>query len=564
MAKNLGLLATNVTLLRTRATRHAYTGTTIAVGAALMATALVDFLPDAQLSLQGMWQAQVSNVALWLLDLMPFIFAFWGQYVSVVLSHEAGAMVVDQTSDLRAEKIASEVTAQRRSTLDRLTGLPNRELCLDRTGQAIQHAHRAGEQVGLLVIDIHEFTEINKTLGQHGGDRVLQRVANRLRDAIDEPATVARIGADNYAILLPRITSTQALVEASRRVSRALESPIPMQNVNLTVQCCMGGSLYPGHAVDAETLLNYADLAMHEAKSDPGTFQIYRPEGHKNLDPARLSLVAELRKAIQLDQLELFVQPIVNYANKEFQAVEALVRWQHPERGLLMPGEFIPRAERSGLINELTRWVVKRALALIQDMARNGLALRVSVNIPARTLLDTEFPDMVAGFLAAHELRGSCLTLEITEDTLMSEQISVEQSIRHLADMGLQFSIDDFGTGYSQLAYLKRLPVSEIKIDRSFIQDMLDSRVDASIVEATINLAHALNMKVVAEGIETCEQAEHLVSLKCNSFQGFYICRPIPAKEFHAWFKSWDGSPDAGWLATSSIQSGATSEPIGR
>lgn len=544
MRDNLGLLATNVALLRTRASRRAYQGMAVALAAVLVATVITEYMSSGGVSPAGMFHAQRTNPALWLLDLMPFAFAFWGQYFSVVVAHEAGALVMDQTEALRASNRALEARAQRRSHMDNLTGLPNRELFLDRAGQAIQRAHMESHSVGALVLNIDSFTEINQTLGQHSGDRVLQSVAKRLRSANQEPATVARLGADNFAVLLPNIDGKQGLVEGARRISRALEPNIALENIAIAVRVNVGASLCPEHAIDAESLLNAADSAMHEAKTSAANFMLYQSGNRKQADPGMLSLVAELRHAIDLDQLDLYVQPIVNPAQRESTAVEVLLRWTHPRLGAVPPSEFIPRAERSGLINDLTEWVLRRALELSKNMAREGVKLHMSVNISARTLLDADFPDMLAGLLAASEVPGERLTLEITEDTLMSDHQSIGRAIDKLAALGLQFSIDDFGTGYSQLAYLKRLPVSEIKIDRSFVKDMLKSSVDASIVEATINLGHALDLRVVAEGVEELAEAERLVELKCDLLQGYYFAKPMPDRDFPRWLQQWQAAPN--------------------
>lgn len=316
MQNNLGLLETNVSVLRARASKRAYQGMFVALVAVLVATAITDYMATGSVSLAGLLQAQRENVALWLLDVMPFVFAFWGQYFSVVIAHEAGALVMDQTATLRADNQALEASARRGSHIDNLTGLPNRALFLDRTEQAIQQAQSDNSRVGVLVLDIDAFTEINQTLGQHSGDRVLQSVAKRLRSAQDETTTVARLSADSFAVLLPRIIDTQTLLQSARSISRALDPTFALENVAITVRASVGAAMCPEHAIDAETLLNAADLAMREAKSGAGAYVLFKPEKQKHADPDMLGLVGELRRAIDLDEIQLYVQPIVDFRNR--------------------------------------------------------------------------------------------------------------------------------------------------------------------------------------------------------------------------------------------------------
>lgn len=541
---SISLLRTNVGLLRARASRHAYIGLAIAVAAVLVATIFTAYFAVGEVSLAAMLAAQKSNVALWAIDCMPFVFAFWGQYVGVLMAHEAGALILDQTEDLRTQAAAMEVQAARQTAQDNLTGLPNRTLFLDRLEQAIEAAHGHDQRVGVLVIDLDNFKEINEVLGQHNGDRVLKSVARRLSHAVSEPATVARLAGDTYAVLLPRVLGADELLLMAVRMSKGLEPPCALENLTINLQATTGSALYWDDAADADTLLNRAISAMHEAKRT-GSHYLRFEAGGQGIDPNMLSMTTELRAAIKHGQLELYFQPIVRCAGDRVAGAEALIRWHHPKRGTLGPEEFIPRAERSGLITELSRWMLKRALEHIRELRERGVTLTVSVNISARVLLDPDFPDLMVGLLAGCEVPGESLVLEITEDTLMADQRRAHDILTRIAALGVQVSIDDFGSGYSQLAYLKRLPAHEIKIDRSFVQGILKSEADAHIVEASINLAHALRLRVVAEGVADEAQDAKLRELGCDRLQGPYIGRPMAAGDLPTWLAEWSG----GWHA---------------
>lgn len=542
MSQRMNLLTTQVKLLRTRATHHAYVGMGIAVLAVLLATAGTAWLQSGELTLQTLIAAQRDNLSLWLLDLMPFAFAFWGQYVSVLMAHEAGAMVLDATEGLRARNAALEVTADRQTTHDSLTELPNRNLFLDRLEQAIEQAHREQYQVGVIVLDLDGFKEVNDALGQHNGDRVLKSVARRLSSAVPETATVARLFGDTFAVLAPRIDGRDGLLAVSRRIGKGLEPPCALENLTLTLQASSGGAICPDDAVDGDTLLNCADSAMHQAKRKGGLFIPYQAK-ERPADPEMVSLTAELRTALQRSQLELYYQPIVECFGDRVIGAEALVRWQHPRRGLILPQEFIPRAERSGLILEISRWVLQRALEEARQLRQAGWPLRISINISERSLLDPEFPDTLAGLLAAAEVPADSLVIEITEDTLMADQRRAHDIVARVAEMGVRFSIDDFGTGYSQLAHIKRLPVSEIKIASGFVHNMMDSEVDLAIVQAAIRLGQALGLRVVGKGVESEAQEQKLAEFGCDMMQGHYVSRALTISQLPTWLEEWHG----GW-----------------
>ncbi|MDX1486937.1 MAG: EAL domain-containing protein, partial [Acidiferrobacterales bacterium] len=452
---------------------------------------------------------------------------------------EASAMVIDQTSELRAHTTALEQQAMHDATHDHLTDLPNRVLLRDRLEQAINAAQFYAEGlVAVLVMDLDRFKEINDTLGHYNGDRLLTQVAARLQGAVKDNVTVARLGGDEFAIMLPKVATVKEAAEVARMIGKALEAPFGLEGLKLDVQASIGIAVFPQHGPDADTLFQRADVAMHMAKQEKGRgYVVYDPKLDKH-SPHRLTLVAELRHAIDADQLVLHYQPKVSIQAKEIVEVEALVRWEHPQYGLMKPDDFIPLAERTGLIKPLTMWVLAEALRQHAEWQQAGLDIGVAVNLSPHGLLDMELPDLVEGLLAQYHAPPERLILEITETTIMVDQERALQILTRLADRGIRLSIDDFGTGYSSLSYLSKLPVQEIKIDKSFVMDMIDNDNHAMIVQATIDLAHNLRLEVIGEGTRSLEVLERLRGLGCDAAQGDYISIPVSAADFESWVQS--------------------------
>jgi predicted signal transduction protein with EAL and GGDEF domain len=364
---------------------------------------------------------------------------------------------------------------------------------------------------------------------------LLQEVGPRLRAALRASDTVARLGGDEFAIVLTGADAAGALLTA-RKLRRVLEQPFLVEGHRLAVGGSIGIALYPEHGPDAGTLMRRADVAMYVAKRGGSGQAIYTAEQDEH-SPARLTLTAELQQAIEHDQLFLHYQPIVCIETGAARHAEALVRWQHPQHGLLAPNRFIPLAEQTGLIVPLTKRVA--ALALRQCAAWQALSvpIGVAVNLSVRTLHDPQLPDTIAELLHDCGVPPASLNLEITESAIMSDPQGALRTLTRLHDMGVRLSIDDFGTGYSSLAYLKRLPVDELKIDRSFVQQMVTDNNDAVIVRSTIDLAHNLGLRVVAEGVEDRETCERLAALGCDLVQGYYLGRPMPAGDLGRWLK---------------------------
>ncbi len=446
-------------------------------------------------------------------------------------------MVIDQTQELRTHAAALEKKASHEATHDSLTGLPNRTLFIDRLEQAIYTAKRGDEKIAVLILDVDHFKEVNDTLGHYNGDRLIKQVSLRLSNVIRESDTIARIGGDEFAFVLPKPGGLSSIERLAKKIGKSLTQPFSLENLTLEVQASIGAVLYPDHGKDADTLLQRADVAMYAAKQNKLGFAIYTESLDKH-SPQRLTLVGELREAIRQNELVLHYQPKVQSKSGRLCAVEALVRWQHKKHGLMPPNEFIPIAERTGLIQDLTMWVLRRSLKQCAAWHNEGQHIDIAVNISSLCLLDPEFPEVVTGLLSSYDFPAKALTMEITETSIMVAPERSLEILNRIHDMGVNFSIDDFGTGYSSLAYLKKLPVSEIKIDKSFVTDMLTNESDATIVKATIQLGHNLGLQVVAEGVENRETFDALTSMQCDIIQGYYISKPVPPADLSTFFKS--------------------------
>jgi diguanylate cyclase len=432
---------------------------------------------------------------------------------------------------------------ERAATHDALTGLPNRTLFRDRTDQAIRQAKRELTTTALLLIDLDRFKEVNDTLGHHYGDQLLVQVGQRLRSTLREVDTVARLGGDEFAVLLPRVATAEGAVTVAGKLLAGFEKPFTLEGLTLDVEASIGAALYPDHGSDADELLQRADIAMYAAKEAHTGFMVFDPSLDEH-SPRKLALLGELRRAIEHEQLVLHYQPKVDAHTGQLLGVEALVRWQHPEHGLIPPGEFIPLAERTGLITPLTHYVLDAALRQCRTWRQAGHELAMAVNVSARRLLDLTFPDEVAGLLSRWDLPARLLVVEITESTIMADPTHALEILGRLNQMGVGLSIDDFGTGYSSMAYLKSLPVHELKVDRSFVSHMTSNTSDAVIVRSTVDLGRNLGLRVVAEGVEDTATRDQLDALGCDAIQGYYVSRPVPPDDLIRWLEQRAVTPD--------------------
>ena len=432
-----------------------------------------------------------------------------------------------------AALVAQSELSEYQAVHDALTDLPNRTLFRRRIAQAVADGEAEGG-FAVVIMDLDRFKEINDSMGHHAGDALLVEVARRVEGARRTSDMVARLGGDAFGLLLRAPTGTAGLETVLDLVREAIEAPIMFHDVPLAISASMGVAAFPEHGRDAETLLRHADVAMYAAKRSDLPFALY-DEADNRSDPSRLALIAELRRGLRRRELVLHYQPKARLASGVVDSVEALVRWNHPERGLVFPDAFIPLAQETGLIRPLTRHVLEEAVRQAREWQLAGLELAVSVNLSARNLLDVEFPDQVERLLTEAGLPPALLELEITETTMLSDGARTKSALDRLSGLGIRISIDDFGTGYSSLAYLRRLPISEIKIDRSFVMNMDGCEDDAVIVRSTIDLGRNLGLSVVAEGFESERIWTELRRLGCTSAQGYYLTRPVPAEELRAW-----------------------------
>ena len=417
------------------------------------------------------------------------------------------------------------------ATHDALTGLPNRTLFLDRLTQAIAAAKRTGGAAGMVMMDVDRFKEINDTLGHQFGDQLLIEIGRRLTHTFPG-RTIARLGGDEFAILFSDAK------DVAGRVTAALNEPFVLGDVPIDVNASLGIAAYPEHADDAGTLLRRADVAMYDAKKNQSGVAVYEP-GRDEHSVRRLSLMTDLKQAIARDELELYFQPKVDLRTEDVLHAEALVRWNHAVHGVMRPDEFIPLAEQSGRIGLITKWVIRKAIAQCAAWRAEGLDLTVAVNLSALDLFDAELPTLISGLLSDASLPAQKLLLEITESAIMKDAAYAQKVLRDLKRRGVCLAIDDFGTGYSSLAHLKRLPVDELKIDKSFVLHLgAHATDDLVIVRSTIELGHNMGLVVIAEGVETAESWRILKELGCDMAQGYFMSAPLPATKFQEWVLS--------------------------
>jgi diguanylate cyclase (GGDEF)-like protein len=450
------------------------------------------------------------------------------------VSHPGGesagvsGLAIDVTSRIQA------IDALNHQALhDPLTSLPNRALFLDRLDLAVATARRDQDSVALLLFDLDRFKEINDTFGHHYGDILLQQVSLRLMQALRDTDTVARLGGDEFAVLLPGNDQAAAVHVANVLISDFWE-PFTVDRHKVRIGVSIGISCFPVDSHNAQTLLRHADVAMYLSKQAQHGPIVYAPDQDEH-SPHRLALVDELREAIEENGLLLHFQPVADLRTQRVTDVEALVRWQHPVHGLLLPPRFVPMAESTGLMPLLSEWVLEAALRQRRRWQQAGLGLRVSVNLSMSSLHESRLVDTTQTLLRRYGVPATALKIEVTESALMRDAARTLEILRQLSDLGICLAIDDFGTGYSSLSYLKQLPVEEIKIDQSFVGGMVSDAADAAIVHSTIGLGHGLGLRVIAEGVETAATWDRLVALGCDGAQGYYISRPLLGDAIVTW-----------------------------
>ncbi len=429
------------------------------------------------------------------------------------------------------------VSLRHQATHDALTGLPNRTLLFESLERAIETARGDQTIVALMVMDLDRFKEVNDTFGHHFGDTLLKQVAFRVQNQLHDSDVVARLGGDEFAIVLPKADDTNDVSGAARRILNTLEQPFVIEGQVLDVGASIGIALFPEHGTDARTLLRRADVAMYTAKQQQSGYSFHREE-LETRSPDQLALVVELRGAIERNELELHFQPKLHLRSGLMTRAEVLMRWNHPQRGLLSPIHFIPMAERTGLIRSMTDWLLDRALQQVREWQDQGAPVHIAINISARSLLDQALPSKVQKKLDQWKVDPRFLKVEITESSIMADPAHALAILSMLQSMGVRLSIDDFGTGYSSLTHLRELPVDEIKIDKSFVIGMTRNEADAAIVRTVIDLAHNLGKQVCAEGVEDRETWQMLMELGCDLAQGYWIGKPMNAAALMTWLKT--------------------------
>ncbi|HEX9983494.1 MAG TPA: EAL domain-containing protein [Thermoanaerobaculia bacterium] len=431
---------------------------------------------------------------------------------------------------------------------DALTGLPNRALLFDRLEQGIENARQQKAWLALMLMDLDRFKEVNDTFGHQFGDALLKQVAFRIQNQLEPDDLVARLGGDEFAVVLPGIPDASSVALAARRLLNTLEQPFVVDGQVLEVGASIGIAMFPTHATDARTMLRRADVAMYAAKQAQTGYSFHRDD-YESASPDHLTLVVEMRHAIERNELELYYQPKLHLRSGLMTRAEILLRWNHPTRGLVTPGLFIPMAERTGLIRPMTDWLLDRALGQCRKWQDEGAPVHVAVNISARSLLDHALPSKVHNLLAKWDVDPRFLKIEITESSIMADPAHALAILSLLQSMGVRLSVDDFGTGYSSLTHLRELPIDEIKIDKSFVIGMTTNEADAAIVRTMIDLGHNLGKQVCAEGVEDEATWKMLRDLGCDLAQGFWISRPMRGKDLMAWLvkTSWGiSAPNVG------------------
>ncbi len=417
---------------------------------------------------------------------------------------------------------------------DRLTGLPNWERFREAVLEAISAAGSPPRPLAVITLDLDRFKHVNDVLGYAFGDRLLQAVTERLNRVVTSPdEMLARLGGNEFAVLL-RGGDAPAALGLARRIAQALEEPLALDDQTVDLSAGIGLACWPDHAADVDTLFSRSEIAMFAAKRKQDGPMVYDPSFDSS-STQTLSLLTELRRAVEQGELRLYLQPKVSLADPARRAAEALLRWQHPRRGQVSPAEFIPFAEQTGFVRRLTLWVFEESARLLADARTAGLGLRLSVNLSTRDLLDPDLGERLGALLARHGVSASSFCLEITESAIMDDPHRAQAVLHRLSQQGFSLSIDDFGTGYSSLGYLKRLPVDELKIDKSFVMGMETDEDDAKIVRSTIDLAHNLGLSVVAEGVESAAILTHLQAWACDDAQGYHLGRPMSVDDFLAW-----------------------------
>ncbi len=528
----------NIRLLKSKVSKPAINGTLIAILAVMVANVAVCYAENHVLTIAGLIEAQKSNIALWFLNLMPFSFAVWGQYVSNIVAQEADTMIIDHTHELwdKTRELRKQVKME--SQIDQLTGLPNRDHFKQLLRAIINRSRQDKTNFTVMVLSINTIQEVNDILGYNQGDELIKHTGDILKKNLPDSISLSRISGSEFAAIIPYQKQSNYIQGIRDEIFKVLAQPFAVDNLTLILKTSMGIATYPQDGSNPETLLRHAYIASFVSRKTEVPFTIYSP----NIDVKQFSdlhQIAELVNAMDKNEFFLQYQPKLE-ADGVVREVEVLVRWMHPDHGMIPPDKFIPIIEKNNMTKELLQWVMSHALHQIAHWKAQGIDLAVAINLSALDLLDSSLPETIAIILKETGVDSSHLKLEITETTIMTDHERAMNVLKKISDMKIQTSIDDFGTGYSSLAYLSLLPAIEVKIDRSFVMDMIDNKHNSVIVKAIIDLAHNLSMKAVAEGVETQEVMDSLKELGCDYQQGYYISRPLDASALIEWLQNRD------------------------
>lgn len=543
-------------LLKSNVAKYAIYGGLIALAAILMATLLASYISLGNISLENIMRIQSSNIALWVLDVMPFVFMYWGQHTGSQIVAEADTMIVEKSSALWQETEALREKIKQESLSDSLTQLANAHQCLQHLDKLIQgnthhkntrsliqtlsgfitREHHTPSGIALILLDIDNFREINNTLGSQNGDLMLKHIALRLNTAFARHEIfLARVGGDDFALVLHQTNEAQT-IEVVEKIQHIFKLPFDIQGVALLLEYSIGISMYPSHGNHAKELLQHAEIAMYVCKKEAQAYVFYYPgQNAHNLND--LILKNEISLAFAQNEFYLLYQPKLDRQNN-VREVEALVRWNHPVQGLIGPDIFIPMIVQKRMHGESLQRILDLALSQAKAWQQADIHLRIALNLTSFDLLEEHLPDMVAAKLAAYDLIHDSLKFEITESSLIENQKLTLKTLNKFKHLGIPTSIDDFGTGYSSLSYLSSLPISEVKIDMSFVKTMNMNPKNAKIIQAIIALAHSLSLQTVAEGVEDAATMKHLRQLGCDFIQGYYICKPLPGDQLTLWLQA--------------------------
>jgi len=493
----------------------------------VIAEFLLTYLGLAMFSLLVAKTTSTDTVGLWAIVVFVAPLAFAWQMLQRTHSLELA------TEELARKQAENEYQALH----DHLTDLPNRVLFQRSLATAIDEAEEVGGKVGVMLMDLDHFKEVNDALGHHFGDKLLSAIGPRIAQSLREGDLMARLGGDEFGVLLANLPNDETAAVVAEHVVEGLRRPIRVEELDLDISGSVGVALYPAHAEDPDMLLRHADVAMYAAKESGVGFEVY-DEILDRYRPELLTLVTQVRPAIEDNQFRMYLQPKVRLSDGRVAGAEALIRWEHPTLGRLSPGDFIPMVEKTVLLKPLTYWAIEDVVRTLRSWGDYNIRLPVAVNLSPRSLLDQNLPDLVGGLLERFDVPASLLKLELTESFLVADSGRSDAVLNELSRLGVGLSIDDFGTGFSSLSYLKRLPIDELKIDRSFVSHMLDRAEDFTIVRATVELGRNLGLRVVAEGVQDRETFDRLGDFGCDEAQGFYIARPLDPEAFWRWLSA--------------------------